>query len=210
MDIPIIIFLVSMIGWIAAWHIKLRFETLVPWTAAAAGSFVYWTLAKLVLWILPALWLIHLSGRSLAKVINLRNYRSWLPWGGGIGLAIGATELIPNYLAARPLLPTEWSFALANVLLIAPTFEELLMRGALLGNLEQVHPFWRANMLTSLLFVVLHLPGWYFMGNLFDNLCKPIGGAFSIFLISLGFGYAVKRSQSLMGGVLSHFLNNLV
>lgn len=205
----LLVFAISMFGWTAAWLMKLWLATLVPWTGTAAASSAYWTLAKVLLWILPALGLIRLSGRSLAQVINLRNYRSWLLWGGGIGLAIGANEFVPSYLAGRPLLPTEWSFALANVLLIAPTFEELLMRGALLGNFEQRYPFWQANVLTSLLFVVLHLPGWYFMGNLWNILCQPIGGALSIFLVSLAFGYAVRRSRSVMGGVLAHFLNNL-
>ena len=47
------------------------------------------------------------------------------------------------------------------------------------------------------------------MGVLLDNLAQPIGGAFSIVLVSLAFGYATHRSRSVMGGVLCHFLNNL-
>jgi membrane protease YdiL (CAAX protease family) len=202
-------FLCLMVGWVAAWILKLMLETLAPWTTASVASFIYWTLAKLLLWVFPALWLIHLSGRSLAQVFNLQNYRSWLFWGGGIGLATGATEFVPNYLNGRSLLPTQWSYALANVLFVAPTFEELLMRGAVLANLERQYSFWRANVLTSLMFVILHLPGWYFMNSLLDNFCKPIGGAGSIFLASLAFGYAAKRSHSVMGGVLSHLINNL-
>jgi len=83
------------------------------------------------------------------------------------------------------------------------------MRGAILGNLQQLYPFLRANIISSILFIVLHLPGWFFMGSLADNVTRPIGGAFSIFLVSLLFGYAVKRSHSLMAGILAHFLNNL-
>jgi len=39
-----------------------------------------------------------------------------------------------------------------------------------------------------LMFVVLHRPGWYFMGRLFQNLTDPAGGALSIFLLGLAFG----------------------
>lgn len=76
-------------------------------------------------------------------------------------------------------------------------------------NLQREYPFVTANIITSLMFVLLHVPGWYFMGVLWDNLLNPVGGAFSIFLVSLVFGYAARRSDSVMGGILAHFLNNL-
>ncbi len=60
-----------------------------------------------------------------------------------------------------------------------------------------------------LMFVVLHLPGWYFMGRLFQNLTDPAGGALSIFLLGLAFGYATHRGRSVAAGMLAHFLNNL-
>lgn len=170
---------------------------------------MYWTTAKIILWIIPSLWLLRISGRTVREVLNLANWRSWLGWGGGLGLLIALTGIIPNYLSGSPILPTEFSFSLLNVIVIAPTFEELLMRGAILGNLQQEYSFWTANIVTSLMFVVLHLPGWYFMGVLYSNLTQPVGGALSIFLVSLVFGYAAHRSRSVMGGVLSHFLNNL-
>jgi membrane protease YdiL (CAAX protease family) len=66
-----------------------------------------------------------------------------------------------------------------------------------------------ANVISSLMFVVLHLPGWYFMGSLVENLTKPVGGALSIFLLGLAFGYATYRGRSVVGGMLSHFANNL-
>jgi len=95
------------------------------------------------------------------------------------------------------------------VLVIAPLFEEFLLRGAIQGNLEKGYSFWNANLISSVFFVILHIPGWYFMGVLVDNLTNPFGGALSIFLVSLAFGYAAHRSRSVMGGVLAHFLSNL-
>ena len=56
------------------------------------------------------------------------------------------------------------------------------------------------------MFVILHIPGWHFMGVLWDNLTNPAGGALSIFLVSLCFGYASHRSSSVMGGVLAPLL----
>lgn len=122
---------------------------------------------------------------------------------------IALTGIIPNYLQGRPILPTEFSTSLLNVLIIAPIFEEILVRGALLTHLRQSYSFAAANIITSVMFLILHVPGWYFMGVLVDNLTQPAGGALSIFLCSLAFGYAAYRSDSVMGGILAHFLNNL-
>lgn len=46
----------------------------------------------------------------------------------------------------------EPSYALLSVLVVAPLLEELLLRGAILGNLQQRFSFWKANVMSSLLF----------------------------------------------------------
>lgn len=207
--ITYIVFAALILAWIGAWLLKLSVEQTFAWLQDGLGSFLYWTAAKFVIWIIPALWLITSSNRSIMEVINFKNWEAWLGWGGGIGILIGITGIIPKYLQGQLILPTEFSFPLLNVLVIAPVFEEFLMRGAIQGNLQGRYPFWLVNTITSVLFVLLHIPGWYFMGVLWDNLTRPIGGALSIFLVSLSFGYAAYRSRSVMGGVLCHFLNNL-
>ena len=144
------------------------------------------------------------------QIFNITNYRGWLLWGGGIGLAIALISFVSNYLNNKSFQPSiTFSIALLNVLVIAPIFEEFLLRGAVLGNLRQQYSFWQANFLSSLMFVVLHLPGWYFAGSLVENITKLVGGAAAIFGVSLLFGYAVKRSDSVIAGMLAHFLNNL-
>jgi uncharacterized protein len=195
--------------WILAWILKTNSNFGNEWLERDQGSFVYWTVAKTIIWIIPALWLLKLSGRSLQQVYNLHNWKEWLVWGGSIGFIIGLTGIIPKVLANQQIFPLEPTYALVNVVTIAPIFEEFLIRGAILGNLQQRYTFWKANVLSSVLFVGLHLPGWYFMGILSENLTKPVGGAFSIFLLGLAFGYATYRGKSVMGGTLAHFLNNL-
>jgi CAAX protease family protein len=195
--------------WIAAWILKLQLDRLSPRIESSAGSFFYWTTAKILLWILPALWMIRFAGRRLDRVFNLPNYKKWLLWGFGVGLAITLTGFVPKYLRGEPIFPTEFGFALLNVLIIAPVFEEFLMRGAILGNLEFGYKFWTANIITSFLFIGLHLPGWYFANSLVGIVLKPVGGAFSIFLISLAFGYAAKRGDSVIAAMIAHLMNNL-
>jgi len=199
-----------MLAWTLAWVLKISIiDEAFPCLAIGACSFAWWTAAKALIWILPALWLCRLSGRTLKETLNLANWESVLAWGGGIGLAIALTGFVPAYLDGRQLLPNAWSIPLFSALFVAPTFEEFLARGALLGNLQKAIPFWMANMISSLMFVGMHVPGWYFMGTLAEHLIRPVGGAFSIFLLGLAFGYAAYKSRSVMGGMLAHFLNNL-
>lgn len=155
------------------------------------------------------MFLLKISKRDLNVVFNLSNWRSWLGWGGGIGLLIALTGIIPNYVQNKPILPTSFSWPLINVLVIAPIFEEFLFRGAILGNLQKKYSPFIANLISSAMFLLLHIPGWYFMGVLTDNLTRPAGGALSIFLVSIAFGLATQRSKSVMGGIIAHFLNNL-
>lgn len=98
---------------------------------------------------------------------------------------------------------------LISVTVIAPFVEELLFRGAVLGGLLQRYRFGTANVISSLLFVSVHFPGWYFSGTLVDNLTKPIGGALSIFVLGLIFGFVTRQSRSVLGGMLAHGINNL-
>ena len=54
--------------------------------------------------------------------------------GRRLGASHSSDRHIPNYLQGNPIWPTEFSFPLLNVLVIAPVFEEFLMRGAILGT----------------------------------------------------------------------------
>jgi hypothetical protein len=201
-----IMFGVIIVFWIIAWILKTQIDNITGETEL--GSFIYWTLAKLLLWILPSLWLIRLSGRNLKQVLNVSNYKQWLLWGVGIGFGVTLIGIAHNYLNGNPIFPTRFDYALVNVLLISPVFEEFLVRGGLMGNFQETHSFLKSNLISSLMFVILHIPGWLFMGSLISNMTR-LDGAVSIFLIGLLCGYVVNRGNSILGGVIVHFLNNL-
>ena len=93
-----------------------------------------------------------------------QNWRSWLGWEVALVLLIALTGIIPNYVQNKPILPTSFSWPLINVLVIAPIFEEFLFRGAILGNLQKKYSPFIANLISSAMFLLLHIPGWYFMG----------------------------------------------
>jgi membrane protease YdiL (CAAX protease family) len=164
---------------------------------------------KLLLWIAPSLALIRLSGRSAGGIMGASRIRGIIVWGGGVGLALGVTALAVKCAGHRPPLSSPLGWPLFSGVVVAPVVEEFTFRGALMGALAGRFRFWTANLLTAAFFLVIHLPGWYFQGCLLDNLKSPMGGALSIFLLGLVFGYVVHRTRSVAAGTLSHALNNL-
>jgi membrane protease YdiL (CAAX protease family) len=195
--------------WCSAWVCERALESHVGWLRTDSGAFLYWTTAKLVLWVLPALALIHRSGRSLAAVLGLRRLRALFLWGGGAGLALVANGLITREIDHRSLLPVHLSWSVANAVLIAPIVEELAFRGTILGILREHYRFWLANGVTAMLFVGAHVIGWSFEGRVGAMLTAPIGRALSIFFLGMIFGVVAERSGSVAASTLTHLLNNL-
>jgi membrane protease YdiL (CAAX protease family) len=82
------------------------------------------------------------------------------------------------------------------------------VRGFLLKRIElNGHSFWRANALTTVVFVAMHLPGWYFQGRAttivgFAQQVPPLAA------LSLLFGWTKRRSGSLYGAIVLHAINN--
>jgi membrane protease YdiL (CAAX protease family) len=195
--------------WIGAWVIERALEPHVGWLQVSGGRLLYWLVMKLLLWIIPALVLIRLSGRTFREVMGLGRMRAILVWGGGVGLLLGATVLAAKTLGHQPLFSSRLGWPLFSGVIVSPIIEEVTFRGAILGAFGARYRFWIANIMAGAAFLAIHLPGWYFRGSLATNLKTPVGGALSIFLLGLVFGYVARRSRSVAASTLTHVLNNL-
>lgn len=198
-----------MLLWCATWLLRAFIDRYCDWFQDATFTAVFWLIAKAFVWLLPAFVLVRSSGRDFSSVFNLKDWRHWCCWGMTVGLLIAATGFLQRAIAGQPLLPGKFDYGTLNVLLIAPLFEEFLFRAAILPNLIPVLGFARSNLITSFYFVLLHIPGWYMMGNLHTMLTLPVGGALSIFVLGLLFGWVSHKSRSFLGGAIAHCLNNL-
>ncbi len=192
-------------AWVAAWAIFVWGETRAPWLATDSGSFAYWTALKILVWVLPALWLMSASG-PVADTLGFTRIGATLALGLGAGLVLA---LLNVALKGWELAPPQLSWALLNAALIAPMVEEVSFRGAVLGALRARLAFPLANSVTAALFVLAHVPGWWFQGRLLEMLTAPIGGAFSIFVLGWLFGWIVYKGRSVGAGIIAHSLNNL-
>jgi len=196
------------LAWTGAWILMAKLQTHFGWPSTSDAQTLYWVAMKLVLWIVPAIFVLRSLGMRVGDAMRGNGIASALLWGVGVGVLIGAEAVVRKWLGHQP-----YSFALSwpmvNVVLVAPIVEELVFRGAVLGGLTRRYRFGVANVIASLLFVGAHVPGWYFTGTLVQNLTIPLGGALSIFVLGLIFGFVVLKSRSLAGGMIAHGINNL-
>jgi uncharacterized protein len=190
--------------WVGAW-LAYRASGMAGRTSAA--QFLYWTAAKVLIWILPVLLVVRLRDReSIAAYLWLKNLRNGLRVGVLCGVVLAAVSMLADVATKHFRWPSP-GFALVNVLVIAPVFEEIVFRGCFLRELQESQiGFWPANIIAALMFLGLHLPGWYFVGML-----KPAQAvvAFGICLVGLVAGYARRRAGSTWAAVAVHFVNNL-
>jgi membrane protease YdiL (CAAX protease family) len=196
-------------AWIAAWLCEQALEPRGGLLATHGGQFAYWTLMKLLLWILPAAALLRASGRRLRDILGVGRVRAILVWGGGIGLLFAAGALVTRALAHQPLFAPQLNWAFLGGVIVAPIVEEFTFRGAILQTLLARYRFITANTLTALFFLGIHLPGWYFQDRLSAMFLKPIGGALTILFIGWVLGLVACRSKSVAASTVTHILNNL-
>jgi membrane protease YdiL (CAAX protease family) len=196
------------LAWIGAWLLLSLLSKQVGWPGTSDARVLYWTLMKVMLWIIPATYVLRYCGIRLREAFRGNGIRSILLWGVGAGVLIGAEVIIRHWVGQQPYTLTP-GWPLVSTVLISPVVEEYVFRGAVLGALAQEYRFGWANLISSVLFLGAHLPGWYFAGTLVENLTQPIGGALSIFILGLIFGYVVFRSRSITAGIVAHALNNL-
>src|SRR5690606_30277228 len=195
-----------MVLWVSAWLLKIYLLDKVQFFISSFGSFLYWTLSKLLIWILPYILYIKQKNIKFVDIINTKD-KGWLKWGGLIGSLIAIANIVFNIISKQDIWNFQLSYGFLNAVIMAPLLEELLFRGFILNLIQQEMPFYIANILTSVCFLLIHIPGWFFMGALRTNFHNFT--FVSIFILSLIFGYAFKKGNSIKSSIVVHMLNNL-
>jgi membrane protease YdiL (CAAX protease family) len=96
-----------------------------------------------------------------------------------------------------------WNSVLGTSFLVG-FIEEIPYRGFMLQKFGERMDFWLANLITSLLFVAIHLPGWIALHTF-----NP-GAAVSVFILGAVLAMAVKYSDSLWAAIITHSANDCV
>ena len=166
-------------------------------------------LVKGFVWIVPT-WLyikyyLHTNPFDYLRV-NV-NVKRGLFWGVVLSLLVGLYFAFETYIINQQ----SFQFSLSiddylNGFLMAGLAEEIVFRGLILQEINKKMAFWKANIVTALLFLVIHYPIWIYNAGFYDFFIA--GTHIYVFALGLLFGFVYKKTGSLWSVVLLHALHN--
>jgi len=175
----------------------------------------YSNMIKFVIWVLPAAaygyWGKGETPQRYLGLSTLPTRRQWLVSLSAIAvflLAVSASEMFVNgkSISLAALFSTPLPMLILSYL-CTPLMEELCFRGCVLQEMLELLPPFAATLLTSLLFVGMHLPYWIYHGRSFQLLMANMAG---VFLFSLLAGWLFSLTKSVWPPTLAHTANNLL
>ena len=201
---PFVVYLIVFhVAWIA-WPFLIYPRLL----AIGSGTLTYAVLhigLRMLIWVVPVwLYLRFVDGVDPVAYLKLRHHVR-----RGVLVAIALTALNLAGSLARfgvPHLSLErvtWNSMLGTSVLVG-FIEEIPYRGFILQKLGERLDFWLANLVTSLLFLSIHLPGWVALHTLRAD------AAATVFVLSVVLGMAFRYSGSLWAGILTHSANDFL
>ena len=125
-------------------------------------------------------------------------------WGVVLSLLVGFYFSIETYIIHQQ----SFQFSLSiddylNSFIMAGIAEEIVFRGLILQELNKRLAFWKANMITALLFLAIHYPIW-----IYNDLIFQFGSHIYVFLIGFLLGFVYKKTGSLWAVILLHAAHN--
>jgi membrane protease YdiL (CAAX protease family) len=199
--------LITYIVFLAIW--TLRVVMLKPLIDA---KFDLWTkeiingVIKSIIWVGFAVYLIKLYDVDLKiklkKMFAMKiKAKTLLPI---LGIFL-AYHLIAMFLMHRGfyLNPKFHPSQLIGQFLLVGVLEETLFRGWFLNTLSSFLRDWEASAITSVMFVLIHIPSWTVNGL---STVTMISTSIGIFVLSMVFGWTFMKGQSLWTPIVLHMI----
>lgn len=158
---------------------------------------------RFLYWIAPViLYLRYVDGVDPLAYLKLtQNVRR----GVVVAIVLTAVNVIGTFARFGPphlsMQRVTWNSVLGTSFFIG-LIEEIPYRGFMLQKFGERMNFWLATLITSLLFVAIHLPGWIALHTL------SAGAVVSIFVFGVVMAIALKYSRSLWAPILAHSAND--
>jgi len=181
-----------------------------PWAVRNVGSTtllyaVINIVFRFLIWVLPVFWYLrHVDRVNATEYLRLRQH-----W--GLGLAFGLVLSAVNFAAALVRTgPSTWRGpyvtwnSIVNTAILIGFFEEVPFRGFILQKLTERFGFWRSVVMSSVLFVTAHIPGWIRLGTL------TAYNAVFVFVFGVIMALVFRYSKSLWGPIVAHSLNDFI
>jgi membrane protease YdiL (CAAX protease family) len=118
--------------------------------------------------------------------------------------AVNLAGMIAKYGVPHPTMArVTWNSIIGTSVLVG-FIEEIPYRGFMLPKFAERLNFWLANLLTSVLFVAIHVPGWMVLHTL------RLQNAATIFIVGFVMGTAFRWSDSLWTPIVTHSANDFL
>src|SRR4051794_8221148 len=160
---------------------------------------------RLIVWVAPVL--LFLRWIDGVEPLGYLKLRPSIGRGVVIGLVLTALNLLGT--CARFGLPhpslerVTWNSILGTSFLVG-LIEEVPYRGFMLRKFTERYGFWRANAITSLLFMAVHIPGWIALHTF------HVDTAATILIFGAVMAIAVRYSDSLWAPIVTHSGNDFL
>jgi uncharacterized protein len=180
-----------------------------PWVQSLGYTTIWYALVnifiRLLVWVLP----VFLYLRFIDRIDPLEYLQLKKNWKRGllVGLILSLLIFLVSWLrygAPHPGRPFFTWNSFLNTSLLIGFFEEIPYRGFILRKFEQRFGFWIANLITSILFLTIHLPGWIFLHLL------TVGNVIFIFIFGVAMAIEYRYGKSLWGPIITHSLNDFI
>jgi membrane protease YdiL (CAAX protease family) len=171
---------------------------------------VYAQLIKVILWVMPVcLYIKFIDKANIPRALKLGNTRG--KWGSILAWLAAFTIVMLGSASIQagvmPHAPTAGWLVLILTNIVTPVSEEIMFRGFILNKLMDRTRFWRANLISSILFVAIHIPYWWYARGINWGVVYDLGG---VMVLSLILGYFFKKFDSLIPPILAHMINNMI
>lgn len=166
---------------------------------------------KPIIWLGSLFWIVRKTEKKPFSSLGFsgKNLFKSLYLGLGLGVFFALEGILVNLikygeLNLPPVAYSGWAFISAFLVSFLTGFsEEIVFRGFIFNRLWQVwKKEWHANLVTSILFVLIHLPITIFVFHY--HFYQALSYAFIVFIYSLGAGFVFARTQTIIAPVLLH------
>jgi uncharacterized protein len=200
-------FVIYLVGFYAAW------TGYVMWVYPRMQSLGERTLQyallniaiRLLVWVLPVLlylrWIDHVDPAEYLKL--KQNWKRGLLIGLGLAVLIFLGSLLRYGLPHPDWRSLTWNSVLCTSILIG-FIEEIPFRGFILQKFAERYGFWVANLISSVLFLGIHLPGWISLHLLRAET------AITVFIFGVAMAVVFRYGKSLWGCIVAHSLNDFI
>jgi membrane protease YdiL (CAAX protease family) len=173
-------------------------DTTLAYAAANIGI-------RLLVWVAPVwAYLKFVDGVDPLDYLKLRDR---VPRGVLVAVALTALNFAGTMLRFGPPHPTlqrvTWNSVFGTSVLVG-FIEEIPYRGFMLQKFGERFNFWMANLITSLLFLEVHVPGWIALHQLRADT------AVTIFVFGFIMAVVFRYSTSLWAPIITHSTNDFM